>query len=269
MTTTLTFRTLFLPLSLLALPALVQAQQEAPAAVQGQVLYAATGDAAAGVLLRFGSSHEVVSDREGRFVVEGLAPGVHEVVLVTPDCRLSGAEIEVAAGTLHHVELFLPATLEARAPAVETEQRRNPSALVVTAAEIEGMRVRNVSEVVRRVAPSMVGTPNHQVGGYARLQGRTINSLLDRQPPVVVVDGVRVSDAAEVLGSLQPSEVDRLEILRGSAGGWAYGSSGAAGAILVTTRRGAADAAPRAAEGGSRLDPRRCAVPGGLQGSDR
>lgn len=267
MTTTRTLRTFFLPLAFLALPALLQAQQESPAAVQGQVLSASTGDAVPRVLLRFGSGQEAMTDRDGRFLVGDLAPGVHEVILITPGCHVSAAEVEVAAGTLHRVELFLPATLEARAPAAPSDQSRSPAAVLVTAAEIEAMRARSVTDVVRRIAPSMVGNAGGRVGEYDRLQGRTINSLVDRQPPVVVVDGMRVDNGAEVLGLLSPSEVDHLEILRGAAGGWAFGSTGAAGAILVTTRTGAAADAP--AQGGSRLDPRRCAVPGRIQGSDR
>lgn len=267
MTQIRTLHPVLLTFLLLALPAAAAAQVR-PAVLQGQVLSAGNGDAMAGILLRFDSGQETLTDGEGRFLVEALAPGTHEVVLVTPDCRVSGAEVEVAPGTLHRVELFLPATIAARAPAGDRERPQSSDALVLTGPELTEMHLPTLTEVVRRVVPSMVGNAGGRVGGHARLQSRSINSLLDRNPPVVVVDGVRVTDGAEILGLLRPSEVERLEILRGAAAGWEFGSSGSAGAILVTTRSG--DVA--SSSGGTRIpvrgvrDARLCPVPDGIRG---
>lgn len=239
------------------------APQEIPGAVEGRVLSAGTGDVVPGVLLRFESGAEVLADGEGRFRVEGLAPGVHDVLLVTPDCQVSRGEVEVAAGTLHRAELFVPGVLVGRVATPPVEERASPDALVVTAAELEEMRAANVTEVVRRLVPSMVGNAGGRVGEYDRLQSRTINSFVDRRPPVVVVDGVRMGNGAQALDLLRPSDVQRVEILRGAAAGWEYGSSGSAGAILVTTRRGnEASGSERPAPTPSSADPRRCPVPG-------
>lgn len=244
------------------------ASQELPGAVEGRVLSAGTGDVVPGVLLRFESGAEVLADGEGRFRVEGLAPGVHDVLLVTPDCQFSRGEVEVTPGTLHRAELFVPGVLVGRVVAPPVEERASPDGLVVTAAELEEMRAGNVTEVVRRLVPSMVGNAGGRVGEYDRLQSRTINSFMDRRPPVVVVDGVRMGNGAQALDLLRPSDVRRLEILRGAAAGWEYGSSGSAGAILVTTRRGDEAGGPRRpTPAPSSADPRRCPIPG--TGADR
>lgn len=239
------------------------ASQDLPGAVEGRVLSAGTGEPVLGVLLRFESGAEVLADVEGRFRVEGLAPGVHDVLLVTPDCQVSRGEVEVVPGTLHRTELFVPDVLVGRVAPPPVEERVSPGALVVTAAELEEMRAANVTEVVRRLVPSMVGNAGGRVGEYDRLQSRTINSFVDRRPPVVVVDGVRMGNGAQALDLLRPSDVRRLEILRGAAAGWEYGSSGSAGAILVTTRRGDEAGGPqRPTPAPSSADPRRCPIPG-------
>ncbi|GIS79005.1 MAG: hypothetical protein CM1200mP14_05710 [Gammaproteobacteria bacterium] len=57
--------------------------------------------------------------------------------------------------------------------------------------------------------------------------------------PVVVLDGTRMSDASETINMIRPGEVETLELLPSSSGGWEFGSSGSAGVIRITTRKGA------------------------------
>ena len=73
------------------------------------------------------------------------------------------------------------------------------------------------------------GTPG---SGYNIIL-RGINSL-GNSNPLILVDGVQVLD----LTSLDPSNVERVEVVKGAAGGTLYGAQGANGVIQVFTKKG-------------------------------
>ncbi len=62
---------------------------------------------------------------------------------------------------------------------------------------------------------------------------RGINSL-GNSNPLILVDGVQVLD----LTTLDPSNVERVEVVKGAAGGTLYGAQGANGVIQVFTKKG-------------------------------
>jgi TonB-linked SusC/RagA family outer membrane protein len=63
---------------------------------------------------------------------------------------------------------------------------------------------------------------------------RGINSL-GATGPLIMVDGVQMSN----LANLDPWDVDRIEVVKGAAGGMLYGAQGANGVIQIFTKKGA------------------------------
>jgi TonB-linked SusC/RagA family outer membrane protein len=63
---------------------------------------------------------------------------------------------------------------------------------------------------------------------------RTLNSL-SYAPPLIMVDGVQVSS----LDGIDLANVDRVEVVKGAAGGMLYGANGANGVIQIFTKKGA------------------------------
>lgn len=64
-------------------------------------------------------------------------------------------------------------------------------------------------------------------------------ALYDRREPLVVIDGMQFSqNGAEVLAGLTPRDVKRVAVLRDAAATGIYGTRGADGVVLVTTRHG-------------------------------
>ena len=63
---------------------------------------------------------------------------------------------------------------------------------------------------------------------------RGINSL-GNSNPLILVDGVQILD----LTTLDPANVERVEVVKGAAGGTLYGAQGANGVIQVFTKKGA------------------------------
>jgi iron complex outermembrane receptor protein len=67
---------------------------------------------------------------------------------------------------------------------------------------------------------------------------RGINSLAGGNDPLVVVDGVQ--GGTELLETLSPADIASFDILKDASSSAIYGSRGAAGVVLVTTRNGKA-----------------------------
>lgn len=226
----------------------VAAQSPGPATtatLRGQVIDSIGGDPISGVLVRMETGEEAVSDRLGRFVVAGLAPGEHTLALLTADCRITWARIDIAAGVSREVEIRLSPAFGAAARQEREDEadRQRAKGRILVAEEIDRMNARSATDLVRRLAPTMVRRWTGVVGEPAAINGRAPSSIAAESVPVLVVDGVRVSDVAYMLDQLQPSEVDTIEVLQGAAGGWEFGSQGAAGVIRVVRRRGVADGA--------------------------
>jgi outer membrane cobalamin receptor len=70
-----------------------------------------------------------------------------------------------------------------------------------------------------------------------------VSTLTGDRTPLMLVDGVRISDIG-ALESIDPGSVTRIEVAAGSVGGWAQGLEGASGVIHIHTHRGRSAADP-------------------------
>ncbi len=125
----------------------------------------------------------------------------------------------------------------------EREARQRGSGRRLERGEIDALGAKSVIELIRRLAPGMVSGLPTQVGATATLGSGRSRSFVEEDPPVVVIDGVRMPSSEGILEQMQPSEVELLEVLPGAAAGWEYGSAGAAGVIKISRRRGIATGA--------------------------
>ena len=217
-----------------------------PGAVfEGQIVDSISGEPIAGVLIRMDSGAEAFSDGQGRFRMTDLPQGRRLFALLSSDCRITWGQIDVIAGIPRRERLRLPPVFGAAAQEArrEEEERQRTGGRRVEAAEIARMHVHSVTDLIRRVAPNMVGPVGGEPGETAAIRSGRARSFVPQDPPVVVVDGVRIPDAAGMLHDLLASEVQTLEILPGAAAGWEYGSSGAGGVIKITLKRGIATGA--------------------------
>jgi len=76
---------------------------------------------------------------------------------------------------------------------------------------------------------------------------RGISSLNSSTDPLYIVDGVAMSD----FGSVNPNDIERIEVLKDASAAAIYGSRGANGVILVTTKRGLSEQGTRVTYNGS------------------
>lgn len=229
----------------------VAGQETRTGRLAGLVVSARDSRPLEGVQIRFRTGERVKSDSRGRFEIEGLTFGEHPIILVSSRCIVTAASVIVSEVDRREYHLTLPAGI---ADQQREDMRARAEGTFLTADDISKIRARRVIDVVRRVAPDMVGGPGVQPGDVSSVRGRNRATMTGVTQPVIVVDDAVLGRGDRILSDLSPDEVAAIEILKGAAGGWMYGSEGSGGVIRVWTRRGAGAAAP--------TGPDSCEVPG-------
>ncbi len=87
-----------------------------------------------------------------------------------------------------------------------------------------------------KVSGLRVNTGGGQPGRGANFQIRAANSLTTGQQPLIIVDGVFLNGST--LADINSEDIERVEVLKGSAGASLYGSQAANGVIQIFTKRG-------------------------------
>lgn len=80
-------------------------------------------------------------------------------------------------------------------------------------------------------------------GGGSSIRIRGVNSLNSSNEPIIVIDGVIIDGSTgnqtdNALSSINPSDIETMDILKDASATAIYGAQGANGVILITTKRG-------------------------------
>lgn len=224
----------------------------APAQFEGYVIAMPSGQRLPGSLVILANGQRQKADLNGRVGFSGLVPGVHEVTIVAPGCQVAYAVVELEPWQTRRIGFTVNWSPEVQA---DEARRRSSEGILVTAEEIDDMNVDYLSDVVRRVAPDMVSSRGQPGSDVGKLRGRGFVTGQGTKTPVLVVDGVKAAEATQrYMNEIRPQDVAFVEIVKGAAGGWSYGSEGAGGVISITTKRGVATDAPL-------TDPELCEIP--------
>jgi len=99
--------------------------------------------------------------------------------------------------------------------------------------------VTNVLQAVQGAAAGVTITQTSSIPGDAPdalVRGR--NSINANSGPYVVVDGIPISKSGGTLNDINPNDIESMEILKDASATAIYGTNGANGVILITTKRG-------------------------------
>ncbi|MEM7654852.1 MAG: SusC/RagA family TonB-linked outer membrane protein, partial [Bacteroidota bacterium] len=108
----------------------------------------------------------------------------------------------------------------------------------ITSDDFEAQPLTRVSDALQgRAAGVQVNSTDGSPGNNARIRIRGTNSITGPGGPLVVVDGV-IWDVGANLGSINPSDIQAIQVLKDASSTALYGSRGANGVILVTTKSG-------------------------------
>jgi TonB-dependent starch-binding outer membrane protein SusC len=127
------------------------------------------------------------------------------------------------------------------------------SVSTVGAKDIKAFPVPSVDQALSsRAAGVVVTQASGAPGGAVTVRVRGANSIQAGSEPLYVIDGVPVysdNDAfssggnrvsSNALASINPSDIESVEVLKDASGTAIYGSRGSNGVVLITTRRGKA-----------------------------
>lgn len=117
----------------------------------------------------------------------------------------------------------------------------------IKAEEINAIPVTSFDQAIQgRASGVQVTQSNNAPGGGVSIRIRGGNSLTTGVEPLYVVDGFPIASASGTLSNplaaIPPSDIQSIEILKDASATALYGSRGANGVILITTKRGAVGA---------------------------
>jgi TonB-linked SusC/RagA family outer membrane protein len=235
------------PLVLLALlpgihSAKAQAQTETPVlkgiTVTGRVKDV-TGENLIGVTVRVkDGTVGTVTDAEGKFNIQ--APN-SQAVLVFSYVGYQPIERAIKGNTLMNITLKGDAqSLEEVVVVGYGEVKRGDLTGSVGSVNVEDLNKAPVKSfddaLAGRVAGVQVASPDGQPGASPNIVIRGGNSITQDNSPLYVIDGFPIEGYNN--NSLNPSEIESIQVLKDASATAIYGSRGANGVILITTKRG-------------------------------
>lgn len=103
--------------------------------------------------------------------------------------------------------------------------------------ELTSRPVSNAFEAMQGKAAGVDITSNERPGEIGNIFIRGVRSLSAESTPLYVVDGIPLMSTAGI-ESLNPHDIESIDILKDASATAIYGSRGANGVIIVTTKRG-------------------------------
>lgn len=211
--------------------------QQASLAIQG-IITDEKGEPILGAnVVVSGTTHGTISDLDGKFALSVPANAVLKVsyigylsadVKVSPDKGYYAIVLKEDMETLDEVVVVGYGTVKksdvtGSVASVDTEElmKRNPITLE------QGLQGMAAGVQVVRTSGDPEGGVTVRIRGTA-----TINNSAD---PLYVVDGIMVGNSASFLN---PNDVESIEVLKDASATAIYGSRGANGVIMITTKKG-------------------------------
>ncbi len=223
--------------------------------VTGKIVSAKTGETLPGVNVFIkGTTNGTITDLTGKFKIE--TPG-GETILVFSFIGFDTKEIPV--GDSKEMNVTISESTEVLDEVVVTALGITRKAKTVGYAitEVKGSEVNDVKDknvmnsLSGKVAGLQINRTASGVGGSSRVVLRGVSSMLGSNKPLFVVDGVPIDvsnmgdgdewggrDMGDGLSDINPEDVESISVLKGPAAAAAYGSRGANGVILITTKGG-------------------------------
>jgi len=237
-----------------------QAQNNNNLTITGRVFDDKTGVGLPGATIRLkGTTHEVVTDQEGRF--RFLTGQKLPVVMAVTYVGYQGREVTETRSS--NIDIPLVATAGQLGDVVVvgygTQQRRDLTSAIssVRQEEVAAIPVASFDAQLQGKAPGLQINSNTGVPGdgiFVRVRGTT--SINADNNPLYIVDGVFINNtslqtvntggrATSPLADINPADIENVEVLKDASATAIYGSRGANGVIIVTTKRGNFNSHPK------------------------
>lgn len=210
----------------------------AQATVTGTVVAAESGQPVAGAGIQVAETDGgTLSGADGRFELE--VPNLTAILIVSY-MGFERREVPLEGRSSLTIELNrAPIDLDALVVVGYGMQRRRDltgSVSSIQQADIAQLPVYSLENVLQGMAAGVnVSADGFRPGESSTIRIRGTRSLSANNDPLFVIDGVPVEGG---IMDLNPGDIESIEVLKDASSTAIYGSRGANGVILVTTRRG-------------------------------
>ena len=207
--------------------------------VTGRVLNAADKTPLPGVsVLLKGTTTGNTTNADGAF--ELSVPANAGGVLVFSFVGFEPVEMPVGAAATFNVQLKEQSTglNDVVVVGYGTVRKRDITGSVasISAEEVAETPIARADQILQgRVSGVQVTQTNSEPGGNVSIRIRGTNSINTGNEPLFVVDGF---PGAGDLNSINPSDIESVEVLKDASATAIYGSRGANGVVLITTKKG-------------------------------
>lgn len=206
-------------------------------AVSGTVKDASDGSALPGVnVLVKGTTIGTTTDSNGKYTLN--APDGNATLIFS---FIGYKTEEIAVNSRSVIDLELAADAQELSEVVVvgygTVKRTDLTgavAVVDNEALVKRNTVNPMEAIQGQVAGVDISNSSGRVGGGFNIQIRGVQSLTGESSPLYVVDGVITGG----IDFLNPQDIERIDILKDASSTAIYGSRGAYGVVLVTTKQG-------------------------------
>jgi TonB-linked SusC/RagA family outer membrane protein len=188
-----------------------------------------------------GSTTGTITDVNGNFSIN--VPDAN-AVLVIKYIGFTSQEVVVGTQTNITVKLVTEASNLSEVVVVgyNIVKRADVTSSVVSvnAAEIRSRPVANAIQAIQGKAAGVDVTSNERPGEVGRITIRGNRSKLASGDPLYVVDGTPLDLNSGGISNINPNDIETIDILKDASATAVYGSRGANGVVLITTKRGKA-----------------------------
>lgn len=202
-----------------------------------------------------GTQKGAQTDLNGDYTITGLTPGKYKVKFQYLGLKTEYKEVELAADQTLVLNVTLkddPKSLdEAIVVGYGTQKRREVTAAVakINNKELNDLPVQSFEQAMQgKLAGVLVTQGSGMAGSPSIIRVRGISSISAGGDPLYVIDGIPITQDYAVYGNsgganfnplatINPNDIESIEVLKDAAATSIYGSRGANGVIMVTTRR--------------------------------
>lgn len=236
------------------------AAQENFGAIAGSVRAEDTGTGLAGAQVALeGTRLGVLTNETGQFVMTRVPPGTYEVSITFVGYRSSTEEVTVVAGGTATVEAVLtidPLNLDdiiVTGYGTARKEELTGSINTIPAPELELLSTTTFQDRIQGSPGVLVTSLDGAPGAGFDIRVRGQGSISAGSEPLYVMDGIPLWNSADAntevdnggrtanaLASLNPNDIESIVVLKDAASTAIYGSRGANGVVLITTKGGVA-----------------------------